>query len=81
MTIATHAQYWIFVIAFRSRHFCAFVTRPPSFLQEMGGSGSPRAVCDKIREKGLSSVPLKPSDVQQLMDTLVSLACMQQGSS
>lgn len=38
----------------------------------MGGSASPSRVAGAIRERGISSVPLKPQDVQQLMDTLVA---------
>jgi hypothetical protein len=38
----------------------------------MGGTASPAKVAAAIRQQGVSSVPLKPSDVQQLMDTLVA---------
>jgi hypothetical protein len=40
-------------------------------LQDLGGSGTPSQVADKLKQAGVSHVPLKPTDVQQVMDTLV----------
>lgn len=40
-------------------------------LQELGNSGTPIQVAEKLKLVGVSTVPLKPSDVAQVMDTLV----------
>ena len=41
-------------------------------LQAAGGSGTPRYVAEEIRRRGISTVPLTPEDVRQLLDTLVA---------
>ena len=45
---------------------------PVQILQAAGGTGSPRFVADEIRRRGISTVPLAPDDVRQLLDTLVA---------
>lgn len=41
-------------------------------VQELGGTSTPRAVCEAIVRRGISSAPIKPTDVMQIMETLVA---------
>lgn len=40
-------------------------------MKEAGGTATPVEVAAKLKDQGVSNVPLKPSDVQQVMDSLV----------
>ncbi|RYG51265.1 hypothetical protein EON67_03745 [archaeon] len=41
-------------------------------LKEMGGTGTPAQVCEKVKLAGISRVVLKPTDVQQVRATVTS---------
>lgn len=45
---------------------------PPFPPQGLGGVATPTSVCASIKERNITSVPLTPTDVAQLMDTLVA---------